>query len=145
MTYFIVYETLTGHINKRIEDGTDDNSIVQLNTESTETYLAVESFPSFEDKYVYAGNIIDRPSFLDNSSWVANVIVANGVSEARFGNSLPANTQFEMYSDATGIAPVFNGNVSGNAFTLTTTVPGNYYITFNRFPYKTYSSNITAT
>ncbi len=142
MPKFICYDNSTGKITKLLEDNSESGENANSNVEAFETLLVVSEHPNPSNTYIVGNVLTSRPSFTSNNLWSSNVILADGVQEARFGNVLPSNTVVDITTTLAGVPSYYDLEVSSNVFTMTTTVPGEYLVTFKRFPYEDYSSNV---
>lgn len=143
--YNIVKDT-TGEIERQIgADITNDATAVSSNTPSGySAYLG--DLADTPEKFYYVGATkTAKPVFTTSGSWDTTSITANGTSTATF-SSLPNPTEVVV------IVPFVQGvsqpgliTVTSGSFALTTTVPGNYVVTFATFPYQPLTTTITAT
>lgn len=145
LTYNLA-DNSTGEILHQVGvDLDNDANALTDNTPAGTTAYAGDPLDSPNDWYYVAGVKTARPAFSTVGSWSATSITANGVSTATFGSSLPNPTTI-IVSVPVGSGLDIPGPITetSGSFSLTTTVPGDYYVMFDAFPYKQVIQKITA-
>lgn len=145
LTYNLADNTTGAILNQLGVDLDNDANALTDNTPSGTTAYVGDPSDTPNDWYYVAGVKTARPDFSTVGSWSSTTITADGVSAATFSSGLPNPTTIIVS------VPIGSGldipspiTETSGSFSLTTTVPGDYYIMFDAFPYKQVIQKITA-
>lgn len=142
--YYNIVSNTTGEIIRQLGGDTSiESNIITDNTPSgTTAYLGLQTDTNNEFYYI-TGTKTSRLIFSSVGSWDKQSIVANGTDTATFSSSLPNPTQI-VVSVPNGLNIPGPINETSGSFSVNTTVPGDYIVTFISYPYKQQSYTITA-
>jgi hypothetical protein len=120
----------------------------QVAQQSTSGYTAYAGVGTPQTHYMLNGAITTRPD-LASLATVTNVggWTANGTDVYSYGTTLPNPTTVTIRANGTAgyaLSPVAAFNVTDGTLNLTTTMPGDYVITLDAFPYATKTLMVTA-
>lgn len=141
---FVFYDDITGAIT-RIFTVDQDRTDTGTNNAATGESFEIETAADAELEYYVAGVKTARPLLSDVATWDSLALDADGVDSVTLGSGLPNPTIIDI------IVPVELGLQSqrieeeSGAFTLTTTIPGSYFVRIEVFPYVTQTFEIIAT
>lgn len=138
LTNYLIYETATGRIVKTIYIDTDiDSSTLPSNVISGEAYIAADVGLDYTTSYILGGVVTPLIEFDSNNTLSSSTILADGMTLLTFGPNLPAGTT--VYVKSPESAADLYGSVDDGTFEIAVYVTGDYTVTLNAFPYRTFT------
>jgi len=144
MTFFTIYVTATGQIVQAGACQAEAASL--LAADVGETLLTSETDVYSLDQMIVNGAPVARPQLSSVATWDTLAVPADGVSKATLGPGLPNPTAILISPPkGRGIGAIPVQVAIDGSFRFATSVPGDYVITVNEFPYMDYEVTINAT